>query len=133
MNLSLPFALLTLASTSFVSGAPDASKALQLPQATTPSTATTFDTTDHDCLRPGQQVTYTVTLRADASTLITVEGDGRSDLDLFVYDENGNLVDHDNDSTDTCIAEVTPRWTGTFRIVVQNVGERSDCYKLTLQ
>jgi hypothetical protein len=53
---------------------------------------------------------------------IVVSGDGDSDLDLYVYDENDNLVCSDNDSSDDMICSWTPRWTGTFKVRVRNMG-----------
>lgn len=54
--------------------------------------------------------------------VVAVVGDGDTDLDLFVYDENGNLIGKDDDATDTCLVNFVPRWSGPFRIVVQNLG-----------
>lgn len=126
MNLSLPFALLTLASTSFVSNTSEHAS-----PATAPATVA-FGSTDSDCLIPGQRITYTVTLPAGQLSLVTVAGSGHSDLDLYIFDASGNLVDKDDDTTDFCVASVVPRRTGTFRIVVANAGQRSDCFKVTL-
>ncbi len=33
---------------------------------------------------------------------VAVIGDGDTDLDLYIYDENGNLIDDDEDYTDDC-------------------------------
>ena len=53
---------------------------------------------------------------------VRVIGDHDTDLDLYVYDEDGNLVASDSDYTDDCIAAWLPVWTGTFKIVVVNRG-----------
>ena len=74
---------------------------------------------------------YIIEFRGGESARVTVDGDGDSDLDLFVYDENDNLVDSDDDSTDYCIARWRPRWTGKFKILVQNVGTNSNLYTIT--
>lgn len=55
-------------------------------------------------------------------TFVRVNGDGDSDLDCFLYDENGNEVDRDDDETDQCRLVVQPRWTATFRLVIKNFG-----------
>ena len=73
---------------------------------------------------------YHVNLRGYESTLITLRGDHDTDLDLYVYDENGNLVDSDNDYSDNCICEVTPKWTGNFTIKVVNRGSVYNRYTL---
>ncbi|MET0648842.1 MAG: hypothetical protein ABW208_19710, partial [Pyrinomonadaceae bacterium] len=41
-----------------------------------------------------------------------------SDIDIVVYDENGNQVASDTSRDDKPVVSVTPRWTGQFRIKV---------------
>lgn len=53
---------------------------------------------------------------------VAVSGDGDTDLDLYVYDENGNLIASDTDYTDDCYVRFCPRWTGLFRIKIVNRG-----------
>jgi hypothetical protein len=53
---------------------------------------------------------------------VSISGDGSSDLDLYVYDENGNLIAYDEGNSDDALVRWNPRWTGQFRIVVKNVG-----------
>ena len=53
---------------------------------------------------------------------VVVSGDGDTDLDLYVYDENGNLIASDTDYTDDCYVRFAPRWTGLFRIKIVNRG-----------
>ncbi|MBX3225717.1 MAG: hypothetical protein KIT84_30930 [Labilithrix sp.] len=65
---------------------------------------------------------YAVTLRGGEAVSVLVKGDGDTDLDCFLRDENGNVVARDVDSTDTCLLTMTPRWTGAFRIEVRNNG-----------
>jgi len=69
-------------------------------------------------------------LPAGETTRIVVDGDGDSDLDAFLYDENGHLVDSDTDLTDYCILEVRPLWTGRFTLVISNVGRVANLYEL---
>lgn len=59
---------------------------------------------------------------ADEIAEIAVSGDGDTDLDLYVYDENGNLIVSDTDYTDDCYVRFCPRWTGRFRIKIVNRG-----------
>ena len=49
-------------------------------------------------------------------------GDGDTDLDLFVYDDQGNLVAFDDDLTDACVAFWLPETSGTFEIEIVNLG-----------
>jgi hypothetical protein len=65
---------------------------------------------------------FTETFRGAERAAVYVEGDGDTDLDLFVYDENGNMVCSDTDGTDRMICAWTPRWTGNFTIRVRNWG-----------
>jgi len=58
----------------------------------------------------------------DEAAAVVVRGDGTTDLDLYVYDENGNLIASDTDASDYCIASWTPKWTGRFTIKIVNLG-----------
>jgi len=40
------------------------------------------------------------------------------DIDLCLYDENGNKIDCDETTDDQPVVEVTPKWTGRFRLKV---------------
>lgn len=53
---------------------------------------------------------------------ILVSGDGDTDLDLYVYDENGNYITSDADYTDDCYVRFYPAWTGQFRLKIVNRG-----------
>ena len=56
--------------------------------------------------------------------------DGDTDLDLYVYDENGILIASDTDSTETCVVRFWPKWTGAFRIEVRNLGTVYNRYEI---
>lgn len=53
---------------------------------------------------------------------IGVRGDGDTDLDCWVYDENDRLIDSDTRYVDECILSWQPRWTGPFKLRIQNLG-----------
>jgi hypothetical protein len=55
-------------------------------------------------------------------TELALIGDGDTDLDLFVYDENGNLIAIGESYSDVEAVGFTPLWTGTFIIEVHNLG-----------
>jgi hypothetical protein len=65
---------------------------------------------------------YRITFRGGEVARVAVIGDGDTDLDLYIIDENGNLITRDIDRTDRCVAEWTPRWTGVFLVRIQNLG-----------
>ena len=65
---------------------------------------------------------YEYRIYAKEEAYVWVSGDGDTDLDLFIYDENGNLIDSDTDEGDTCLCTFTPKWTGKFTIKVKNLG-----------
>jgi hypothetical protein len=69
-----------------------------------------------------QTRTFNVEFRANEYARIDVRGDGDTDLDCWVYDENWNLIDSDLDYTDWCILEFNPRWAGVFNLRVRNLG-----------
>lgn len=76
---------------------------------------------------------HTLRLEAGRSFRIVVDGDGDTDLDAFLYDENDNLLDQDIDLTDFCILEVRPRWTGNFRLEIRNLGTVYNQYVLEVK
>lgn len=65
---------------------------------------------------------YTAKFWANEIAEVVVSGDGDTDLDLYVYDENGNLITSDTDYTDDCYVRFYPRWTGSFTIKIVNRG-----------
>jgi hypothetical protein len=69
--------------------------------------------------------TRTVMFYGGELAQVTVHGDGFTNLDVFIYDENGNLIVSETSLSDDAILSWTPRWTGNFRIVVVN---QSDFY-----
>ena len=53
---------------------------------------------------------------------VAIVGDGDTDVDLFIYDENGNEICSSTGSDDREYCRWTPRWTGTFTIELRNFG-----------
>jgi hypothetical protein len=75
---------------------------------------------------------YTVSFRAGETAYVTIDGDGDTDLDVFVYDENGNLITFDTGLGDNAVLAFTPLWTGTFTIEVVNNGVVSNQYTICM-
>ncbi|MEO1091711.1 MAG: hypothetical protein AAFX81_13830 [Pseudomonadota bacterium] len=76
----------------------------------------------------GRQVTYygdTTRFRGGEPATITIQGYGVSDLDLFVFDENGNEICRSVRGSDRERCDWYPRWTGPFRVEVRNYGNRA--------
>ena len=65
---------------------------------------------------------YDASFIANQLAEVVVSGDGDTDLDLYVYDSNGNLIASDTDFTDDCYVRWYPKWTGRFRIKIVNRG-----------
>ena len=40
------------------------------------------------------------------------------DIDLILFDENGNLIDRDRDNDTLAVVEVSPIWTGPFYLKI---------------
>jgi len=85
----------------------------------------------HDRIEARDTDIYRMDFRGDRSARVRVSGDGDTDLDLYVFDENDNLICSDEDSSDYCVCEWSPRWTGTFRIVIKNLGHVYNRYRLS--
>jgi hypothetical protein len=81
-------------------------------------------------LGPRESHSFSVRFESLASAIVTVKGDGDTDLDLYVYDENGHLIASDDDDTDFCMVRWTPRWTGRFTVKVVNRGYLSNRYTI---
>jgi hypothetical protein len=73
-------------------------------------------------VQAGVTDTFTVAFKAGEGAMVVVMGDGDTDLDLLIYDENGNLIVKDDGRSDQCLVSWVPRWTGNFRIHVRNLG-----------
>lgn len=61
---------------------------------------------------------------------LAIIGDGDTNLDVLVSDENGNTVCFDSSWTDKVGCDFVPAWNGYFYITVQNTGEARNSYYL---
>ncbi|MCF2602869.1 hypothetical protein JQM84_04055 [Parabacteroides distasonis] len=73
---------------------------------------------------------YQISFVANYLAEILVSGDGDTDLDLYVYDSNGNLIAKDDDYMDDCYVSWIPAWTGRFKVRIVNRGPISNRYVL---
>ena len=53
---------------------------------------------------------------------VAIVGDGDTDLDLYIYDSNGNLITKDDSTSGNAYCSWIPAWTDTFVIKVVNRG-----------
>ena len=87
--------------------------------------------THQDTALVGATEAYTVVYSGGQLAEAGLAGDGSSDLDLLVYDENDHLVCRSASSSDREYCQWWPRWTGSFRIEIQNLGTAANLYRLT--
>lgn len=53
-----------------------------------------------------------------------------ADLDLYIYDENDNLIAYDERNAQNAYCSFNPRWTGVFQIIVKNNARYNAVYEL---
>ncbi len=83
-------------------------------------------------LRAGFTDVWTVPFYGGLLAEVAVLGDGDSDLDVIITDENGNTICIDQSFSDKVYCSWTPRWNGYFYVTVMNVGRlRNSYYILT--
>ncbi|MEM9048649.1 MAG: hypothetical protein AAGC92_08005 [Pseudomonadota bacterium] len=84
-------------------------------------------------LPPRTQHVFDVELRARERTTVLIDGGNDGNLDLLVYDENGNLVCESRRYGDREQCTIRPRWRGYFRIVVRNATRRTNTYRIVVR
>ena len=84
----------------------------------------------YDTVNGNSTDTYEISFYGDELAEVYVSGDGDTDLDLYVYDSRGNLIDKDDDYTDECYVRWVPAWTGKFIIRIVNRGSVYNEYLL---
>ena len=77
---------------------------------------------DYSSVNGKSHVDYTASFVAGELAEVLVSGDGDTDLDLYVYDSNNNLIASDTDYSDDCYVRWVPAWTGRYTIRIVNRG-----------
>ena len=77
---------------------------------------------DYYAVNGNSYIDYTASFAANQLAEILVSGDGDTDLDLYVYDSNGNLIASDTSYSDDCYVRWVPAWTGRYTIRILNRG-----------
>ncbi len=71
---------------------------------------------------------HLIEFRGGEPAVVYVSGDGDSDLDVFVYDESGQVVASATGPRDECVARWQPQRQGRFRVEVRNLGSAPNWY-----
>lgn len=82
------------------------------------------------CYGNNGTASYKVPFYANQLAEVAVTSIDGCDLDLFVYDENNNLIDKDTSYSKGGYVSFWPRWTGDFIIVIKNCSRYDGCYEL---
>lgn len=77
---------------------------------------------DYAIVKAKSYMDYTASFVANQLAEVLVSGDGDTDIDLYVYDSNGNLIASDTDYSDDCYVRWVPKWTGRYTIRIVNRG-----------
>lgn len=77
---------------------------------------------DYAAVNGKSYMDYTASFVANQLAEVLVSGDGDTDLDLYVYDSNGNLIASDTDYSDDCYVRWVPAWTGRYTVRIVNRG-----------
>ena len=87
-------------------------------------------TTYHYKLKKQYVHTWNIDFNGGEYATVQVQGDGASDLNLYIYDEDNNLIALDASPGDYCYTSWYPRWTGSYKIQVVNAGDSINDYYL---
>jgi len=84
-------------------------------------------------LGPGQAEYFDVALRGGVTYSVYVHpSEPGVDFDLYVHDENGNLITQDITTDSDAFCLITPVWTGPFRLTVTSARGLSN-YNILVQ
>ena len=77
---------------------------------------------------PNESVSFWDVFYAGEYSEVCIQGNGWSDIDLWVYDENGNFIGSSTSYGSYECVSFRPKWTGEFTFVVENEGKPSGSY-----
>ena len=83
-----------------------------------------------DRVEAGSTDVYDLVFVGGDEATVFVEGDGRTDLDLYVLDALGNEICMHADDTDVMSCSWAPASTGEFQVEIENLGEVDNEYAL---
>jgi hypothetical protein len=94
------------------------------------TSASAYEIAVSNYIYPGESITYSGVFRSNQNSFAELIGSGASDLDIFVYDENWNLIDVSDTTSAYEYARWNPTWTGVFHVKVYNYGSRASSFDL---
>ena len=84
---------------------------------------------DSDVLPKGGELGYTTVLTGGGDYIVFACGDAATkDLDIYVYDETGKLVDRDRMSDAQPIVAISPDHTASYHILVKLYAAEGDAF-----
>lgn len=81
-------------------------------------------------IRPFTTHTFQIAFRGGEYARIAVEGNGSTDLDLYISDQWGNPVDSDDDATDFCLTQWYVRGAAVYTVKIVNRGSYFNRYSI---
>jgi hypothetical protein len=81
-------------------------------------------------LNAGKMDIWEVPFYGNSYAEIAVVGDGDSNLDMVLTDENGNVICYDTSRSDQVYCDFVPAWDGYFYVAVENTGGKRNSYYL---
>jgi hypothetical protein len=81
-------------------------------------------------LPSGQIDVWEVPFYGNSYAEVAIAGDGDTNLDMVITDENGNVICYDVSPSDQVYCDFVPAWDGYFYITVENTGRSRNSYYL---
>ncbi len=77
---------------------------------------------------------YKIKFQAGKTAVVAVTGNGKTDLDIFVYNSKNRIVAIDSrKNSDDCVVVWNPATTDTYTIKVKNYGKINNKYTMSIQ
>ncbi len=81
-------------------------------------------------LTSGQVDVWEIPFYGNSYAEVAVSGDGDTNLDMVITDENGNVICYDTSLSDQVYCDFVPAWDGYFYVTVENAGNARNTYYL---
>lgn len=73
---------------------------------------------------------WEIAFEGSAPAEVAIIGDGQSNLDMVLTDENGNVLCFESSPDDQAYCDFVPAWDGNFYVSVENTGNDRNTYYL---